>query len=201
LSAFGGETFRSSARFVWGEFPMDPATICLELLSGVSQGEEDFLTPRGHGVNRREIQITMTERKKPIVLLVEDSDDDAFLFKWTLRKSGLDCGVDHVVDGKVAIEYLKKASTSESSAFPHTIFLDLKMPVLNGFEVLKWLRTQTFSSPVHVLVLSGSEQQADKERAFQLGAEEYLVKPVTVEDLQRVLGHVCGATTDAGVSA
>jgi CheY-like chemotaxis protein len=75
------------------------------------------------------------------------------------------------------------------------------MPVLNGFEVLKWLRTQTFSSPVHVLVLSGSEQQADKERAFQLGAEEYLVKPVTVEDLQRVLGHVCGATTDAGVSA
>src|SRR5437899_5114656 len=123
----------------------------------------------------------MTDTKKSVVLLVEDSDDDAFLFKWTFEKSGLDCCVDHVVNGAAAIEYLKKASTSDPpSAFPHTIFLDLKMPVLNGFEVLTWLRTQTFPEPIHVLVLSGSEQQSDKERASDLGADEYLVKPLSV---------------------
>jgi CheY-like chemotaxis protein len=75
---------------------------------------------------------------------------------------------------------------------PFAIFLDLKMPVLNGFEVLEWMRTQTFSSSIHVIVLSGSDYPEDKERAARLGATDYLVKPVRVEDLQRYLREVCG---------
>ena len=128
----------------------------------------------------------LTEPKAPIVLLVEDSDDDAFFFRRTFQKSGMSCDIQHVTDGAQAIEFLRSAL-----CLPQTIFLDLKMPVLNGFEVLDWMRTQNFATPVHVIVLSGSEQHEDRERAAQLGAADYLVKPLKVSDLQRVLQDIC----------
>ena len=124
--------------------------------------------------------------KKPLILLVEDSDDDAFFFGRTLEKSGFKCSLRHVTNGAEAIEFLEKASKS----LPHTIFLDLKMPIVNGFEVLEWMQTQSFPTHMQVIVLSGSEHEDDKERAARLGATDYLVKPVRVAHLQRLLGSV-----------
>jgi len=65
------------------------------------------------------------------------------------------------------------------------------MPIVNGFEVLEWLRTQPFAAQIQVVVLSGSEHEDDKERAAGLGAADYLVKPVRVADLHRLLRNVC----------
>src|SRR5436190_6948471 len=118
----------------------------------------------------------LTTPQKPTLLLVEDSEDDAFFFERTLQKSGVTCAVHHVTNGAEAIEFLRNALSSDSESLPHAIFLDLKMPVLNGFEVLDWMRTQTFPSQIPVLVLSGSEHQEDKDRAARLGATDYLVK-------------------------
>lgn len=132
---------------------------------------------------------------KPSVLLVEDSEDDAFFFKRTLQKSGHTCVLHRANNGAEAVEFLQTASTSGSEALPHVIFLDLKMPVLNGFEVLDWLRQQSFASQVRVIVLSGSEQQNDKDRAAELGASDYLVKPVRTGDLDRFLKDICPADT------
>ena len=134
----------------------------------------------------------LTEPKTPIILLVEDSEDDAYFFKRTFQKTGMSCLLEHVFDGTQAIEFLQKAS-------PKTVFLDLKMPLLNGFEVLDWMRKQTFPAPIQVIVLSGSEHQDDKDRAARLGAADYLVKPVKVSDLQRLLGHICPHEVGAGV--
>lgn len=127
----------------------------------------------------------------PELLLVEDSDDDTYFFRRTLKKSGLNCHLHHVTNGAEAVNYIKNASTNSGESFPKAIFLDLKMPIMNGFEVLAWLQSQTLSVPVHVIVLSGSEHQDDKNRAARLGAAEYLVKPVKVEDLHRCLQAVC----------
>lgn len=135
----------------------------------------------------------LTDTKKPTLLLVEDSDDDAFFFRRTLRKSGASCELVHVSDGARAIEFLE-----QSPAIPPIMFLDLKMPVLNGFEVLDWLRTQTFAAQIQVIVLSGSEHQDDKDRATRLGATDYLVKPVRIEDLNRFLQDVCPANPQMG---
>jgi CheY-like chemotaxis protein len=129
--------------------------------------------------------------KNPILLLVEDSDDDAFFFKRTLRKSGLKCSLRHVTNGAEAVDFLESVASSDRQKLPGVIFLDLKMPVLNGFEFLEWMRTQTFSSSIHVIVLSGSDYPEDKERAARLGATDYLVKPLKVEDFQRYLRDVC----------
>lgn len=138
----------------------------------------------------------VTRTMKPNLLLVEDTEDDAFIFKRTLRKSGLTCAVDHVTDGAKAITFLQKAQ--ESGEFPSAIFLDLKMPVLNGFEVLEWMQKQTFPPQMRVIVLSGSEHRNDKERAQQLGASDYLVKPIRIDDFNRYLQDLCPATPAMG---
>jgi CheY-like chemotaxis protein len=132
---------------------------------------------------------------------VEDSDDDAYYFKRRLQKLRNGCVVYHLSNGAEAIEYLKRTSTSDFEALPKIMFLDLKMPVLNGFEVLDWLQTQIFRARVRVIVLSGSEQQKDKERAAELGAEGYLVKPITAADLTRLLQDICPAVVEQGASS
>ena len=129
--------------------------------------------------------------KDPILLLVEDSEDDAFFFRRTLQRSGAACALRHVTDGAQAIEFLRKASNGEGEGLPQVIFLDLKMPVVNGFEVLEWMQTQVFPTELQAIVLSGSEHQDDRERAARLGAAEYLVKPVKVADLHRFLQDLC----------
>jgi len=132
------------------------------------------------------------DTKSPTLLLVEDSDDDAFFFKRTYEKAGVACSLHHVTNGGEAVDFLEHAANTVPLNLPIAIFLDLKMPVLNGFEVLEWMRTQTFPSNIHVIVLSGSDYPDDKARAARLGATDYLVKPVKVEDLHRYLREFCG---------
>ena len=115
------------------------------------------------------------------ILLVEDSPDDAYFFERALRRASIPCDFHHASDGKAAIELL--GANAKANSLPQAVFLDLKMPVMNGFEVLEWLEQQPFASDLPVFVLSGSNQQSDRERARLLGAADYLVKPVTSEIL------------------
>jgi CheY-like chemotaxis protein len=119
------------------------------------------------------------------LLLIEDSEDDAFLFGRTFEKAGVRLGIHRVPNGAEAIAYLRGAANSNS--LPRIIMLDLKMPMVNGFDVLEWMHDQPFVSRIPVVVVSGSEQKEDKVRACQLGAADYLVKPVKLADIQRLL--------------
>ena len=119
-----------------------------------------------------------------IVLLVEDSDDDAFFFERAFRSAGIPAELVRCADGGEAVAYLERACAT----IPHfsarvVLFLDLKLPILTGFEVLRWIRSHQLE--LHVIVLSGSELQADIELARQLGARDYLVKPISATDLKR----------------
>src|SRR5439155_12163019 len=123
--------------------------------------------------------------QKTRILLVEDSEDDAFFFDLALQKSAWPCDRFHVIDGGQAVDYLE-ASWKTAKA-PDMIFLDLKLPVLTGFEVLQWIVEQNFQPRLHVVILSGSDHQADIVRARELGATDYLVKPVSPEELKKRL--------------
>ena len=138
----------------------------------------------------------MTEGSHPNLLLVEDSEDDFYFFSRTFQQAGMNCILHRAADGAEAIEFLQTASKTET--VPPIAFLDLKMPVLNGFEVLEWLQTQPFASQIRVIALSGSERQDDKDRAAKLGATEYLVKPIRVADFHRLLREFCPATPEIG---
>jgi CheY-like chemotaxis protein len=127
------------------------------------------------------------QRKAVTFLLIEDSDDDAFFFRWTLEKTRLRWHFERVVDGPSAIEHLSRAR--QSGRVPEAIFLDLKMPGMSGFEVLEWARREKFDPPLNILVLSGSDQDGDVKQARTLGVEHYLVKPISTELFEKLLGH------------
>jgi CheY-like chemotaxis protein len=132
------------------------------------------------------------------ILLVEDSDDDAFFFEHALEKAGITCPLHHSLNGAEAVQYLQSAA-SGNRPLPRLIFLDLKMPVMNGFEVLEWLRTQSFPAAMQVIVLSGSEHQDDKTRAAELGAADYIVKPIRAGHFHRFLRELCPPESGARV--
>lgn len=123
-----------------------------------------------------------------VVLLVEDLDDDAFFFERAFSLAAPPASLVRVADGGEAVEYLLRACESTRDLTQtHTIFLDLKLPILSGFDVLKWIRDQEIA--VEVIVLSGSDIDSDRETARLLGASDYLVKPVDAPELRRRLGR------------
>jgi CheY-like chemotaxis protein len=123
------------------------------------------------------------------LLLVEDNPDDIFLMSRALKKSGMELPIQIVTDGKQALEYLSGSGAyADRKQFPRPtwVFLDLKLPYLNGFEVLEWIRNDAANKDLHVVILTSSPEERDKETAQQLGAKAYLVKPPTVHSLLSV---------------
>jgi CheY-like chemotaxis protein len=132
----------------------------------------------------------------PRILLAEDSDDDAFFFERSIKKSGVRCSFARARNGKLAVEHLQSNAAGQPVEI---LFLDLKMPVMSGFEVLEWLRSSNLQRPPKVLVLSGSNDHTDRLRAMELGAADYIVKPITADDLrQRVNTSAQRQTAETG---
>jgi CheY-like chemotaxis protein len=112
------------------------------------------------------------------VLLADDSDADRFLTKRILTGSPRLEIIAEVENGEEAVAYLAgkdQYADRQAYPFPDLLVLDLKMPRKNGFDVLKWLRTQSFNQLV-VFVLSGSDLADDIERSMQLGAAAFCTK-------------------------
>ena len=120
------------------------------------------------------------------ILLVEDSEDDVFLMKRALKEAGIKNPLFAVEDGEQAIAYLSGTGPFTDRAehpLPKLLFLDLKLPLKSGHEVLAWIRKQELLKPLVVVVLTSSDEPSDVTRAYQLGANSYLVKPPTSEQL------------------
>ena len=128
--------------------------------------------------------------KVPIILLVEDSPDDEFFFRSALGRTGIPCEVLHAPDGGSAVRCFQDSRGPEGAkreGGPDMVFLDLKIPVMNGFDVLSWLRKHPFHPPLDVAVLSGSDRPPDIALAQSLGASVFYVKPLSAE---RLAGHI-----------
>lgn len=124
--------------------------------------------------------------ENPIVLLVDDSADDALLMRMAFERAGFVQPLRHVHNGEEAIAYLRgDGAYRDRSLFPlpTTLLLDLNMPRKNGFEVLEWLRSQPELRRLRVYILSASNRAQDIERAYDLGANSYLVKPGNLDGL------------------
>lgn len=124
------------------------------------------------------------------ILLVEDNPDDVFIFKRALNEARIVDPVVVISNGQDAIDYLSRQGKYESEppmADPFIIFLDLKLPYVDGFEVLEWIRKQPSLKSTAVVLLSGSDEHRDHVKASTLGAHSYLVKPPSAENLRQLM--------------
>jgi CheY-like chemotaxis protein len=127
------------------------------------------------------------------VLYVEDNEDDYALLKLAAKKCGTPFALQHAADGDQAIDYLNGAGAyadREEHPFPDLVLLDLRIPRLDGFEVLQWIRDNPATKTLPVVVLAGSSFRADVRRALELGANSYAVKPGTIEELQESIDQI-----------
>jgi len=124
------------------------------------------------------------------ILLIEDDENDVFFMRRAMTKASLAPPIHVAVNGQDALDYLRGAGKYADRAtyrLPRCIFLDLKLPFVHGFEVLSWIRDQPALKSMPVLVLTSSPEEKDRQRALQLGAAAYLVKPATAQMLTEAL--------------
>lgn len=112
------------------------------------------------------------------ILLVEDNPDDAGLTMRALRKHNLATHLLHVEDGEEALEFLLNR---DDNKLPKLILLDLKMPKVDGLEVLKTIKSHPRKKVVPIVVLTSSKEERDILESYELGVNAYIVKPVDFE--------------------
>jgi CheY-like chemotaxis protein len=129
-----------------------------------------------------------------MILLVEDDPDDVALIQRAFQRAGSTAPMNVVQDGEEAVAYL--SGTGEygdraSHPMPVLVLLDLKLPRRSGLDVLRWLRAEPALRRLPVVVLTSSRESADVGKAYDCGANSYLVKPVS-PDQTRQLAHALG---------
>lgn len=122
------------------------------------------------------------------ILLVEDSEDDAELAIRALRKHNLANHLHHVEDGEEALDFF--FGENAVKVLPKLIMLDLKLPKLNGLEVLEKLRSMDVTKTIPIVILTSSKEDRDLEKAYKLGANSYIVKPVDFNRFVEAVGDL-----------
>lgn len=122
------------------------------------------------------------------ILLVEDNPDDANLAIRALKKNNLANHLLHLEDGQQVLDYI----FNDDNAMPRLILLDLKMPKVDGIEVLKRLKADDKKKLIPVVMLTSSKEESDIIKTYQLGVNAYIVKPVDFDQFVK-------AVTDLGL--
>jgi CheY-like chemotaxis protein len=128
------------------------------------------------------------------ILLAEDNPQDVELFELALKRAGYDMRVHAVSCGEEVIKYLKERkqkSTRSNFSLPRLVVLDGKIGGMSGSQVLAWMRQQLEFGSLPIIVLSGSEQESEREKAEALGANAYEIKPQKFEGLVVFVKKFC----------
>jgi len=127
------------------------------------------------------------------IILVEDNPDDAELTTRALRKTGIANPLLHLKDGEEALDYLfckGPWSGRRSDEMPRLILLDLKMPKVDGIEVLRQIKADTGTRTIPVVLLTSSNEERDITECYRLGVNSYIVKPVEFESFVRTVADM-----------
>ena len=115
------------------------------------------------------------------ILLVEDSENDVLITRRAWKKGHIKNPLHVVNDGEEAIGFLRREGSHAGAPKPSLILLDLKMPKMDGFEVLQEIKRDARTRSIPVIVLTSSNRSSDIDRAYELGCNSYIVKPVNFE--------------------
>jgi CheY-like chemotaxis protein len=128
-----------------------------------------------------------------LILVAEDEETDAMLLRLAAEQAGVSHPISVVADGKELITYLQgdpPYADRSQHPLPTVILLDLKMPRMNGFEVLSWLSSRPAFKHIPAIVLSSSCSPEDIARARALGAAEYYTKPHMLSELTNIIRNL-----------
>jgi two-component system, response regulator len=131
--------------------------------------------------------------KKTDILLVEDNADDAGLTVRAFQKNNIYNTLLHLSDGKEALDFIFCEGIYENRVLtdhPRLILLDLKMPKVDGIEVLKRIKSDDRTKDIPVVMLTSSNENNDINLCYQLGANSYIVKPVEYSGFVKVIGNL-----------
>ncbi len=132
----------------------------------------------------------MVDPKSSEILLVEDNPSDAELTLHALRKNNLANRVNLVRDGEEALDFLfcrGVYADRQSEAPPNLVLLDLKLPKVDGLEVLQEIKSDPRTRSIPIVVLTSSKEERDLVKSYKLGVNSYIQKPVSFADFQEVV--------------
>jgi two-component system response regulator len=124
------------------------------------------------------------------ILIVEDNHEDAELAIRALKKNHLANNLIHVIDGAEALDFLFAQgvySGRDINHVPKLILLDLKMPKVNGLEVLQRIKSNLLTKTIPVVILTSSAEDPDVKKSYELGANSYIVKPVEFNNFAKTI--------------
>lgn len=127
----------------------------------------------------------MTLHQAITVLIIDDDEDDRFFMEQAFKADSSHTQVYAAPSGQQALDLL-----SSARPLPDIILLDLNMPGMSGFEVLKHLKQSAFYHPIPVVILTTSNADTDQEQARQLGATEFITKPTTYSGLSIIANRI-----------
>jgi len=124
------------------------------------------------------------------ILLVEDNPRDLELTLRALRKNHLANSITTVTDGEQALEFLfgrGKFADRDISSGPRVVFLDLKLPKVDGIEVLRQVKADERTKKIPVVVVTSSAEERDRVESYQLGVNSYVVKPIEFDSFMKTI--------------
>ena len=130
-----------------------------------------------------------------VLLVAEDLDNDRLLIRRAFQLSNVMNPMFFVYDGEEVVAYLKgegRYGNRDEFPLPTILLLDLKMPKLDGFEVIRWIRQQKEFATLRIVVLTSSQDMRDVNHAYELGANSFLVKPIDFERFMQVAAAIKG---------
>lgn len=135
----------------------------------------------------------MTNLNQVEILLVEDNPDDAEMALRALDKNNIANSILWVKDGEEALDYLYKRGKFEGKKinnFPKIILLDLKLPKVDGKEVLRIIKNDPEKKVIPVIVLTSSKEETDIVESYKLGVNSYIVKPVDFDNFVKAVNNI-----------
>ncbi|MGE0090307.1 MAG: response regulator [Bacteroidales bacterium] len=126
------------------------------------------------------------------ILLVEDNPNDAELTIRALKKSNLANNIIHVTDGEEALNFIfcREKFCNNKHCLPKVILLDLKLPKINGLEVLKELKSNELTRTIPVVMLTSSKEERDIIESYKLGVNSYIAKPVDFDQFVEAIKNL-----------
>ena len=129
--------------------------------------------------------------RQPLIVIAEDDADDQFLFQTAFEENGLTFQIEFVHNGVELISYLDSCKvTADHTDLPSLIILDLNMPKKDGREVLKEIKAHPVYKIIPVIIFTTTKNEMEVRRCYELGANSYIVKPVSFDGLLNIIREI-----------